>query len=209
MRDRWREWLHRPGRLPLRQRQHSANAMEVARFLKGHPLVSWVSYPGLAEHVSHALAKKYLGGNFGALYFTNKALASSILNFVKVQNGGNSSAGGAEVIVDGVTMKITNSIINNSATDGLLKLNGALDMNGTYAIEVDFVRHCAGERVRVLVDLSKVNYISSIGIPMLVNSAKSVIKHGGKMVLLNPQESVEYILELAGVPARQRRSDRV
>ena len=36
--------------LPLRQRQHSANALEVARFLKGHPLVSWVSYPGLADH---------------------------------------------------------------------------------------------------------------------------------------------------------------
>jgi anti-anti-sigma factor len=82
----------------------------------------------------------------------------------------------------------------------LLKLNGALDMNGTYAIEVDFVRHCAGEHVRVLVDLSKVNYISSIGIPMLVNSAKSIAKHGGKMILLNPQESVEHILELAGVP---------
>jgi anti-sigma B factor antagonist len=82
----------------------------------------------------------------------------------------------------------------------LIKLNGALDMNGTYAIEVEFVRYCAGDNVRVLVDLSKVNYISSIGIPMLVNSAKSVAKHGGRMVLLNPQEAVESILELAGVP---------
>jgi anti-sigma B factor antagonist/stage II sporulation protein AA (anti-sigma F factor antagonist) len=82
----------------------------------------------------------------------------------------------------------------------LIKLNGALDMNGTYAIEVDFVRYCAGEHVRLLVDLSKVNYISSIGIPMLVNSAKSVVKHGGKMVLLSPQESVAHVLELAGVP---------
>jgi anti-anti-sigma factor len=82
----------------------------------------------------------------------------------------------------------------------LIILNGTLDMNGTYAIEVEFVRHCAGENVRVLVDLSKVNYISSIGIPMLVNSARSVAKHGGRMALLSPQESVEGILELAGVP---------
>jgi anti-sigma B factor antagonist len=81
----------------------------------------------------------------------------------------------------------------------LIKLDGALDMNGTYAIEIDFVRHCAGKNVRVLVDLSKVNYISSIGIPMLVNSAKLVAKQGGKMVLLNPQKPVEDILELAGV----------
>ncbi|MBU4120817.1 MAG: O-acetylhomoserine aminocarboxypropyltransferase/cysteine synthase [Proteobacteria bacterium] len=53
--------------LPLRQRQHSANALEVARFLKGHPLVSWVNYPGLPDHHSHALAVKYLGGHCGAL----------------------------------------------------------------------------------------------------------------------------------------------
>jgi len=53
--------------LPLRQRQHSANALEVARFLKVHPLVSWVNYPGLEDHPSHALAVKYLGGHCGAL----------------------------------------------------------------------------------------------------------------------------------------------
>ena len=43
------------------------NALGVARFLKGHPLVNWVSYPGLEDHPSHALAVKYLGGHFGAL----------------------------------------------------------------------------------------------------------------------------------------------
>ncbi|MBU3931280.1 MAG: PLP-dependent transferase, partial [Proteobacteria bacterium] len=53
--------------LPLRQRNHSENALEVARFLKGHPLVSWVNYPGLEDHHSHALAVKYLGVHFGAL----------------------------------------------------------------------------------------------------------------------------------------------
>ena len=53
--------------LPLRQRQHSENALAVAKFLKGHPLVGWVNYPGLADHPSHGLAAKYLGGRFGAL----------------------------------------------------------------------------------------------------------------------------------------------
>ena len=53
--------------LPLRQRQHSENALSVAKFLKGHPLVSWVNYPGLEDHPSHALAKKYLGNHYGAL----------------------------------------------------------------------------------------------------------------------------------------------
>ena len=53
--------------LPLRQKKHSENALAVATFLKSHPLVSWVSYPGLADHPSHALASKYLKGNYGAL----------------------------------------------------------------------------------------------------------------------------------------------
>jgi O-acetylhomoserine (thiol)-lyase len=53
--------------LPLRQKQHSENALEVARFLKKHPLVSWVNYPGLDDHPSHALAVKYLGDHYGAL----------------------------------------------------------------------------------------------------------------------------------------------
>jgi O-acetylhomoserine (thiol)-lyase len=53
--------------LVLRQRQHSANALEIARFLKKHPAVSWVIYPGLEDNPSHGLAKKYLQGNYGAL----------------------------------------------------------------------------------------------------------------------------------------------
>ena len=53
--------------LPLRQRQHCENALEIARFLKQHPLVSWVTYPGLPEHPSHKLAVKYLKKGFGGL----------------------------------------------------------------------------------------------------------------------------------------------
>jgi O-acetylhomoserine (thiol)-lyase len=53
--------------LPLRQRQHCENALEIARFLKQHPLVSWVTYPGLPEHPSHKLAVKYLQKGFGGL----------------------------------------------------------------------------------------------------------------------------------------------
>jgi O-acetylhomoserine (thiol)-lyase len=53
--------------LPLRVKRHSENALKVAQFLKAHPLVNWVNYPGLADHPSHKLAVKYLKGNFGGL----------------------------------------------------------------------------------------------------------------------------------------------
>jgi O-acetylhomoserine (thiol)-lyase len=53
--------------LPLRVKKHSENALKVAQFLKKHPLVNWVNYPGLEEHPSHKLAIKYLKGNFGGI----------------------------------------------------------------------------------------------------------------------------------------------
>lgn len=53
--------------LLLRVKRHSENALKVAEFLKRHPAVTWVNYPGLPEHPSHALAKKYLKGNYGAI----------------------------------------------------------------------------------------------------------------------------------------------
>ncbi|MCX5828649.1 MAG: O-acetylhomoserine aminocarboxypropyltransferase/cysteine synthase [Deltaproteobacteria bacterium] len=53
--------------LTLRQKKHSGNALVVAGFLKEHPLVNWVNYPGLPEHPSHATARKYLDGQYGAL----------------------------------------------------------------------------------------------------------------------------------------------
>ena len=34
--------------LPVRMERHCRNALQVARFLQGHPQVSWVNYPGLA-----------------------------------------------------------------------------------------------------------------------------------------------------------------
>ena len=53
--------------LPLRQRQHSENALDVARYLKKHPLVKWVTYPGLPDDPNHKLAAKYLKKGFGGI----------------------------------------------------------------------------------------------------------------------------------------------
>src|SRR5690606_26332703 len=53
--------------LSLRAQRHVDNALELARWLRDHPQVEWVSYPGLEDHPSHALAKKYLRNGFGAV----------------------------------------------------------------------------------------------------------------------------------------------
>ena len=53
--------------LDLRVKKHSENAFEVAKFLREHPKVNWVNYPGLENDSSHEVASKYLKGGYGAL----------------------------------------------------------------------------------------------------------------------------------------------
>ena len=53
--------------LPLRQERHSTSALEIARFLKTHKLVTWVTYPGLPDDPNHKLAAKYLKNGFGSI----------------------------------------------------------------------------------------------------------------------------------------------
>jgi O-acetylhomoserine (thiol)-lyase len=53
--------------LPLRQERHSHNALEIARFLQAHKLVTWVIYPGLPDNPNHKMAAKYLKNGFGGI----------------------------------------------------------------------------------------------------------------------------------------------
>jgi cystathionine gamma-lyase len=52
--------------LHLRMRAHCDNAMELARWLQGHPAVERVVYPGLESHPQHALAARQMDG-FGGM----------------------------------------------------------------------------------------------------------------------------------------------
>ncbi|GAB5552240.1 MAG: O-acetylhomoserine aminocarboxypropyltransferase/cysteine synthase [Saprospiraceae bacterium] len=59
--------------LSLRVQRTVDNALALAKWLEQHPLVEWVSYPGLESHPAHARAKKYLRNGFGGvLSFTLK-----------------------------------------------------------------------------------------------------------------------------------------
>ena len=53
--------------LPVRMPRHCENAMKVAAYLKTHPKVSWVRYPGLSDDPSHATAAQYLKKGFGGM----------------------------------------------------------------------------------------------------------------------------------------------
>lgn len=53
--------------LPLRMKQHCGNAMHLATWLKSHPKVERVVYPGLPTHPQHVLAAKQMKALYGAM----------------------------------------------------------------------------------------------------------------------------------------------
>ena len=70
--------------LPLRMQRHSENALAMAKYLEKHPAVSWVTYPGLESHKSHARAQKYLPkGASGVLTFGIKGGAEAGKKFME------------------------------------------------------------------------------------------------------------------------------
>ncbi|MEK7703832.1 MAG: PLP-dependent aspartate aminotransferase family protein [Myxococcota bacterium] len=58
--------------LPLRMDRHCENAMAIARFLRTHPKVERVYFPGLEDDPHHALAKRQMSGFGGMIAFDIK-----------------------------------------------------------------------------------------------------------------------------------------
>jgi O-acetylhomoserine (thiol)-lyase len=53
--------------LHLRMERHCENAANVAKYLKDHPKVVWVRYPGLKDDPAYPVAKRYLKKGFGGM----------------------------------------------------------------------------------------------------------------------------------------------
>ncbi|WP_321999247.1 homocysteine synthase [Bacillus pumilus] len=86
--------------LHLRLERHSENALKTAQFLQDHPLVDWVSYPGLESHESYELAQTYLPKGQGAILTfgikggreAGKKLIDSVKLFSHLANVGDSKS---------------------------------------------------------------------------------------------------------------------
>jgi methionine-gamma-lyase len=73
--------------LPLRTERSQENALALARYLRTHPMVSWIAYPGLEEHPQHALARRQMDGFGNMIAIGVKgglAAAKAMMNHVKL-----------------------------------------------------------------------------------------------------------------------------
>lgn len=80
-----------------------------------------------------------------------------------------------------------------------IRLSGRMDIAGVGKIESAFAGMTAAPRMAIVVDMSAVPYMSSIGIRALLMNAKSVGRRGGKFAVLSPQENVRSVLVTSGI----------
>ncbi len=69
--------------LPVRMKQHEENAIAVANYLKKHPRVKRVFYPGLESHPGHEIARKQMKGFGGVVSFELDGGIEAVNSFLK------------------------------------------------------------------------------------------------------------------------------
>lgn len=77
-------------------------------------------------------------------------------------------------------------------------LVGKLDIDGAAAIERRLA-DLASAKGNIVIDMSKVAFIASIGLRHLVMTAKAVARNAGKMLLLDPNPLVTEVLQVSGL----------
>ena len=80
-----------------------------------------------------------------------------------------------------------------------LLLNGRLDMFGYQEFEKQ-LPHLISKTMKIVkIDLSKMDFIASIGMRSFVSLAKKLSANNGELILCNPQEAVTDIFETTGL----------
>jgi anti-sigma B factor antagonist len=77
-------------------------------------------------------------------------------------------------------------------------LSGRIDIAGAHAIDMP-MSIVAGTRRAVVIDLSAVEFMASMGLRTIVVSAKAIMNKRGKVVLLSPQPQVEEVITVSGI----------
>jgi anti-anti-sigma factor len=77
-------------------------------------------------------------------------------------------------------------------------LDGRMDIEGAAAVDMR-MNIIAGTKKAVLVDMTQVSFLGSMGLRALVAPARAIKGRGGKIVIFGPTELVEKVLKSSGV----------
>jgi anti-anti-sigma factor len=76
-----------------------------------------------------------------------------------------------------------------------IRLGGSLDIQGTEQIDLKMTALTSTGKQFVLLDLSDVSLMASLGIGLIYRCLKAIRLRGGNIVLVNPQPAVALVLE--------------
>lgn len=94
-------------------------------------------------------------------------------------------------------MKVTVEDIEDNLTR--ICLDGRMDIEGTQAIEQQFTFAATTRPRRILLDMSRVVFLASIGLRALVTAARAQAARGGKVVIVGAESSVRKVIETSGI----------
>jgi cystathionine gamma-synthase len=120
--------------LGIRMERHALNAMAVAEFLRGHPVVARVFYPGLSEHPGHLIARKQMSGFGGMVSFIvrgGRKAATTVASSTEIFILGE-SLGGVESLLDHPASMTHASLAGSSlqVDEGLIRLSVGIEHAG-------------------------------------------------------------------------------
>ena len=118
--------------LPLRMERHCSNALRLAEFLRDDARVSWVNYPGLADHPQHALLARQMRGASGLLAFGVKGGEAAGVRFIE----------GAQFMSHLVNIGDTRTLISHPASTTHRQLDAAQQLAA--GVKPDMVRISVG-----------------------------------------------------------------
>ena len=86
------------------------------------------------------------------------------------------------------------TVIDENDSFTHVALSGRVDINSIGDWDQKFTELLVGRKKPAIVDLSGVDYMSSIGLRMLIAASKPLSSHDAQMVLLDPQPNIEEVL---------------
>jgi anti-anti-sigma factor len=81
----------------------------------------------------------------------------------------------------------------------LITLVGRLDILGSEQIGTRLTANIVSEEANVILDMAGVEFMASIGIGVIVGAANALLRRGGKIAMLNPQEVVYKAIESTAI----------
>ena len=96
---------------------------------------------------------------------------------------------------DGDAVQIS---IDDAGPTAKLILKGKLDAEGANAVAAPLAK-LSEEKQGLVVDLSGVSFLASVGIRQLITAAKTLTRRGGRLALLKPTQAVDEVLTIAAI----------